>query len=252
MNEAISVEYKNKVAVVTLNRGVINALNLDLVEELTESLRAVKQANDIRGLVLTSSNDKFFCIGFDIPQLFGLDREQFVVFYRAFNTLCLDLYTLPKPTVAALTGHATAGGCILALGCDERFVAEGRKMMGLNEIKLGVPVPFSAACFLRALIGDRYARQVMEIGEFYLPEEAREMGLVDRVLPLELVVARAVEQVHTVGSTSQEAFALIKGNRVEPIVAQIQAQRDEKEQLFLDCWFSAAAREQLKEAMEKF
>jgi len=252
LTETISLEYIDKVAVVRLNREVINALNLDLIEELTESLRTVKQADDTSGLVLTSSNNKFFCIGFDIPQLYGLDREDFVVFYRSFNALCLDLYTLPMPTVAALTGHATAGGCILALGCDERFVAEGRKMMGLNEIKLGVPVPYAAACFLISLIGDRYARQVMEIGEFYLPEDAHAMGLVDRILPQELVITQAVEHVQTVGSTSREAFALIKGNRVEPVVAQIQAHRDEKERMFLDCWFSAAARKQLKEAMEKF
>lgn len=77
----------------------------------------------------------------------------------------LALYTLPKPVVAAITGHAIAGGCILALCCDYRFISEGRKLMGLNEVKLGVPVPYLADRVLHALVGTRYAREIIESGE---------------------------------------------------------------------------------------
>ena len=132
----IGVEYHDQVAIVRLDRPATNAINLQLVDELAEALEGVKRDADVRSLVLTSSNDKFFSIGFDIPQLFDLTREDFRSFYQAFNRMCLDLYTLPKPTVAAITGHAIAGGCILTLCCDYRFIAQGRKLMGLNEIML--------------------------------------------------------------------------------------------------------------------
>ncbi|MEE8391251.1 MAG: enoyl-CoA hydratase/isomerase family protein [Anaerolineae bacterium] len=138
--EILYTEYRDRVAIVKLNRPVTNALNLQLVDELTETLQNVRHDANVHSLVLGSSNEKFFSIGFDIPQLFELDRESFTKFYQAFNRVCLDLYTLPKPTVAAIPGHAIAGGCILALCCDYRLIAQGRKLMGLNEIKLGVPI----------------------------------------------------------------------------------------------------------------
>jgi enoyl-CoA hydratase/carnithine racemase len=250
--DMITLDYQDKVMIVNLNRGVINALNLELVKRLTEVFGKAKNDPDVHGLVLDSTNEKFFCIGFDIPQLYELDRENFMSFYRAFNNMCLELYTLPKPTTAAITGHATAGGCILALCCDYRLIAEGKKLMGLNEIKLGVPIPYLADCVLRSLVGVRYARDIMESGDFYPPEQSLQMGMVDQVLPLEQVRSQAVEKAQLPGSMPQQAYALIKRNRVETIEAQFLARREEKEKSFLQCWYSDQARQQLKEAIEKF
>lgn len=248
----IGVEYLDQVALVKLDRPVTNALDLELVHELGLALQGVRHDPHVRGLVLASSNDKFFSIGFDIPRLFDLPRKEFQAFYRDFNRVCLDLYTLPRPTVAAITGHATAGGCILALCCDYRFIAEGRKLMGLNEIRLGVPVPYLTDCILRHLVGVRLARDVMDSGEFYPPATSVQMGLVDQVLPLEQVVPAAIEQARSLGAWSQEAFALIKRNRVEGIEAQVLAHLDEKERVFVERWYSAEARARLKEAIDKF
>jgi enoyl-CoA hydratase/carnithine racemase len=248
----IEIVRDDTVDVVKLDRGVTNALSLQLVREIAEALQAVKSDPSARGLVLTSSNEKFFSIGFDIPQLFELSREDFTVFYRAINRTCIDLFTLPKPTVAAIGGHAIAGGCILALCCDYRIIADGHKLMGLNEIKLGVSVPYPADCILRSLVGVRGARDIMESGEFYPPEELLEIGMVDQVLPLTEVLPRAIEKAKLLGSMPQEAYRMIKGNRTEIVEAEILARLEEKEDSFMDCWFSDEARKRLKEAMEKF
>jgi len=250
--KTIHVEYRDHVAVVKLDRSVTNAIDLQLVQELADTLRSVKHDADVRGLVLGSSNAKFFCIGFDIPQLFELTREDFTLFYRAFNRMCLDLYTLPKPTIAAITGHATAGGCILALCCDYRFIAQGRKLMGLNEIKLGVPVPYLVDCVLRRVVGVRHAREITDTGEFYLPDKLLHMGMVDQVLPLEQVLKKSIEKATSLGAVPPEPFAMIKRNRVEPVEAQVLARLEERERFFVECWYSDAARERLREAMEKF
>ncbi|MGD2158738.1 MAG: enoyl-CoA hydratase/isomerase family protein [Anaerolineales bacterium] len=248
----ISVEYRNNVALVKLDRGVTNAIHLQLVDELDGALQRIKRDSRTRALVLLSANDKFFSIGFDIPSLFGLSMEDFLGFYQAFNRVCLELYTFPKPTVAAVTGHAIAGGCILALCCDYRFIAEGRRLMGLNEIKLGVPVPYTADCVLRDLVGVRVARDVMEGGEFYQPEDAFQMGMVDRICPPEKVLTQAVEKAKVLSAFSQQAYTLIKRNRVEQIEEYIKAHLKAKERLFVDRWYSEEARELLREAMEKF
>jgi enoyl-CoA hydratase/carnithine racemase len=166
--------------------------------------------------------------------------------------MCLDLYTLPKPTVAAITGHAIAGGCILALCCDYRLLADGKKLMGLNEIKLGAPLPYVVDCVLPALVGGRYAREIMESGDFYPPDAALRMGLVDAALPLDQVLPASVEKAKTLGAMPEQAFAIVKCNRTEWIGKQIAAQLEEQERRFVECWYSEVARERLKEAAAKF
>jgi len=246
------IERRQETAILTLSRDITNAINMELVTEMSEALRRSADDPDCRGLVLTGANDKFFSIGLDIPELFPLTPGEFTIFYRAFNRLCLDLFTLPKPTVAALTGHAIAGGCILALCCDYRFIAEGKKLMGLNEIKLGVPVPYPADRILQSLAGWHVAREVIDGGEFFDGPELLARGLVDQVLALEKVLPAAIEKVSTLGTTSPEAFALIKRNRTEPIKGNILADLDERERRFVERWYSPQARELLDEAIDKF
>jgi enoyl-CoA hydratase/carnithine racemase len=248
----ISIEDRDHVVILKLAHDDTNPLNAELIQELAEELGRVKANPEVSGLVLGSANVKFFSIGFDIPNLYELSRNDFAVFYHAFNSFCLELYTLPKPTVAAITGHAVAGGCILALCCDYRFIADGRKLMGLNENKLGVPVPYPADRILRETIGNREARNVMESGEFFDPNELLRFGMVDEIIPLEQVLPTSIEKARSLGDLPQGAFVAIKQNRVEIVEAQIKARMDEKEALFLDCWYSQESRSLLKDAIEKF
>jgi len=248
----IHVERHEQVAVLKLNRGVTNALNPPLLHELAEHLRQMKDDSAVRALVLGSESEKFFSIGLDIPELFGLAQQDFFLFCQTFDRVCLDLYTGPKPTVAAIPGHATAGGCILALCCDYRFIAEGRKLMGLNEVKLGVPVPYPADCILRQMVGTENAREIMDTGEFYPPEKLLQMGMVDQVLPLDQVLPRAIEKARLEGALPDEAFGLSKRSRVGKVEAQILERLAEQEQLFVERWYSEETRERLREAMKKF
>ena len=248
----ISMDQHGNVAVVRIERSITNALNLECVRQLVGALERVREDPEIRGMVLASSSDKFFSIGFDIPYLFELSRDEMKVFYQEFNLACMGLYTLPKPTVAAITGHAIAGGCILALCCDYRFIAEGRKLMGLNEVKLGVPVPYLADRALSQLVGIRHSREMMEGGEFYGPDDLLEMGVVDRVLPLDRVAEEGMGRAAELGDMPGSAFERIKRNRVEGVAAQVSECADEKARQFIECWYSDPAREQLREAMIKF
>jgi enoyl-CoA hydratase/carnithine racemase len=248
----IRKELKEGVAIVSLDRGVTNPLNLQLVTDLSKALAEIKDDPESRGVVLTSTSQKFFSIGLDIPWMYPLSREQFTRFYQAFNRVCMEIYTFPKPVVAALLGHAVAGGCILALACDYRVIAEGKKLMGLNEIKLGVPVPFPGHCMLQQLLGYRKARDLTDTGEFLPAEQLLQIGLVDDVLLQDQVLPRAIQMAGSLGAFPPEAFAAIKRNRVAEIEARVRAHGAEKEAEFLDCWHSPGTRARLKEAMEKF
>jgi len=248
----MQVEYQDAVVIVRFNRDVTNAINLEFVLKLTEILKKTKNDPDTYALVLSSSNEKFFSIGFDIPQLFTLTKDDFKIFYQAFNRVCLDLYTMPKPTIAAITGHAVAGGCIIAICCDCRYIAEGKKKMGLNETKLGVPVPYPADRILHQIVGFQNAREIIDTGEFYLPDMLFKMGVVDEVVPLDELEAKVIAKARFFSSVPQNAFALIKKNRVETVEAQILSKLKEKEIAFLNCWYADETRKRLKEAMKKF
>jgi len=251
-DKPLLLERHDDVAVIRLDRGVTNAIDLEVVHALENALREVARDPACIGLVLTSSNDKFLSIGFDIPNLLPLSESDFAAFFRSFNEMCLDLFLLAKPTAAAITGHAIAGGCILALGCDYRMIAEGRKLMGLNEIRLGVPVPYFADCVLRSLVGWRNARMIMETGDFFPAKEALELGLVDQVFPQEDVLHHALEKVRALGRTPGRAYSLIKGNRVEPIALEVRRGLEKQEKSFLEAWYSEPARTQLKQAASRF
>lgn len=250
--ELTKVEIQDGIAVLGLNNGVTNALNLDFLNAISKNLHEFRDDASINGIVITSSNEKFFSIGFDIPQLFESTTEQVIEFYKTFNRLCLDIYTFPKPVIAAIIGHAIAGGCILAICCDYRSIAEGKKLMGLNEIKLGLPVPYPADCILTQLVGPQTAREMVYTGEFYPPEELIQLGLVDQVLPLKEVLLKSIEKAKSLGALPHEAFSIIKRNRVELIEAQIQSKLAEKEQFFIERWNADDTRKLLKEAIKKF
>jgi 3,2-trans-enoyl-CoA isomerase len=248
----IQKECSGKTEILKFNRGVTNAINLEFVNDLSGYLESAGEDDGVKGLVLASSNDKFFSIGLDIPELYELKRKDFAFFYKAFNRLCIDLYTLGKPTVAAITGHATAGGCILALCCDYRFIAEGKKLMGLNEAKLGVPVPYPADCMLQQIVGIRNSQEIMTVGKFYQPEVLLQLGMVNRVLPVEQVVEESILHTQSLETELGTSFEANKRERVEGVKERILEDLTAKEENFIEHWYSDKARQLLKAAIEKF
>lgn len=248
----IETEIDDTISVIRLNNEITNPINPKLVHDLSSELQGLKDDPEVHALVLTSSTTKFFSIGLAIPELFPMDRDAFSGFIHSFNQLCIDLFSFPKPTIAAINGHAIAGGCVLALCFDYRFIARERKLMGLNEIRLGVPVPSPADAILRSLVGTRISRDILESGEFFGPEQALAMGLVDEVHPLESLQDKACEKARVLGSMPSRAYHHAKWGRIEPLLEGLKEQQEEKERFFVDCWFNEDTRVRLKEAMEKF
>ncbi len=249
---AVHLEHQQGTALVTLDRGATHAIDHQTVSDLLALLEQTAADEAVRGLLLGSANHKFFSIGFDIPRLLEMPAEEMGRFYHDFNSLCLRLYTFPKPTAASITGHAIAGGCILALCCDHRFIAEGRKLMGVNELKLGVPVPWLAQQVLAMVCGESTAQQVVETGDLYDAARLLELGLVDRVLPLEEVRPGALARVAELGALTQRAFTISKLNRVGDVAERFLRRREDRERAFLACWHSEEAQQLLREAAKKF
>ena len=250
--EQVWLHTEGTVGIIRLAKSTTNAIGMQLVNDLWAKVKEARDDPEIHAVMVTSESDRFFSIGLDIPELIDYSKEQFTEFARHFDQLCIDLYSLPKPTVMALRGHATAGGAILALTGDHRIITSGRAVMGLNEVRLGVTVPYPADQMLRDLVGSKTARDVMEVGDFYEPSELLAMGLVDEVVPPDEVLFIARELATSLAASSLEAYAAIKANRTGPVVAAITERLEEKRREFVDMWYSEAAQAQLEEAMLKF
>jgi len=247
--EKVKIEEHDDVALLRLDNKGSNAISTTMVENLSDAVNRIK--TEFRGLVL-AGGEKFFSIGFNLPELLKLDRSGVTEFFYSFNQVVLDIYTLPIPTACAITGHAIAGGTILASSCDYRFLASGRKLMGLNEIKLGVPVPYLSDLMLRQNVGDRAATEMIYQGEFIEPDKAGKIGLVDQVLSQDKVENRALKKIAQLSAFPGKAFAAIKANRVEAIRLTYEKNYKAKNEIFLDCWFSKPVQELLTKAADKF
>ena len=245
----VTLEAHDAVAVLRLNNGVTNAISRELVDDLSGELNRIK--SDFSGMVL-AGGEKFFCIGFDLPALLQLDRTDMIEFLARFNEVILDLYTLPVPTACAINGHATAGGAIFAISSDFRFVSTGRRFIGLNEVKIGVPVPYLPDLILRQIVGDRSATEMMYSGKFVEPEEAKRIGLVDDIFESEDLEEKAVAKIAELAALPPYGFPIIKNYRVEAVKSRYEAMRSADTDRFIDCWFDPPVQELLSEAAKKF
>ena len=245
----VSLEAHDAVAVLRLNNNVTNAISPALVNDLNAELQRVK--TEFKGMVLTGG-DKFFCIGLDLPGLLQLGRAEMINFYNSLNQAVLDLYTLPLPTACAIAGHATAGGAVLALTTDFRLVAKGRKLIGFNEVKIGLPVPGLADLILRQLVGDRHATKMVFSGDFLEPDHSLAIGLVDAAISSEGVEQEAVAKIAALTAMPARGLVLAKKNRVEAVRSQYEKIRQSDADGFLDCWFNPSVQDLLQKAAEIF
>ncbi len=205
----IETTIAGELACVTLHRGKVNALNPAVVDELQARLDALEGDDGVRGLVLTGYGS-FFSFGFDVPELYAFSREEFARFLERFTTLQRRLYLFPKPVVAALNGHAVAGGCMLAIACDRRVMAAGKGKISLNEITFGASAFAAVVEILQSRVGRRNAETVLLGGEMFEPQQALELGLVDRVVPAEELQQAAREEAQALAGRSPAAFRSIK------------------------------------------
>ncbi len=180
-----------------LARPPVNALNPDLCRALIAALEQAF-ADDVRGVVLAGS-PKIFSAGLDVPYLLSLgdQRGALLEAWQAFFGAARRLGESRIPVVAAITGHAPAGGCVLALCCDYRIMARSPDpqrpfAIGLNETQVGLVVPEGIQMLMRRVVGDCRAERLLVAGEMVPDERAAAIGLVDELADVDGVVPRAI------------------------------------------------------------
>jgi enoyl-CoA hydratase len=204
---AISVGDRDGVAVIAIDHPPANAINVKLLTELVSALESV--AADRPKALVMAGRPGFFSAGVDLKAVPGYGPEEQRRMVDGINRMVLITYPMPFPVVAAVTGHAIAGGLILALCADLRVASlEGR--YGLTEIRVGVPYPQAAIGVVRAELPPHAARRLVLGNGLIGGEEATRLGLFDEALPLEEVVPRAHEIAAELGAMPSDVYARTK------------------------------------------
>jgi enoyl-CoA hydratase/carnithine racemase len=245
----IDLTSHDEVALVRLTNGVTNPLSPILLDELSECLARVRR--DCKGMVL-AGGEKFFSIGMDLPTLVKLEPDAVNRFIDKFQQVIWELFSLPLPTASAVCGHAVAGGTILALMTDYRYLAGGKTVMGVNEVKLGLTVPYLPSLVLQQLLRDNDAKEMIYGGEFVGPEQASELGLVDGLCGKEACEQAALDKINSLAQLPAEALAALKEIRLESVINKYQAGRERELERFRELWFKPQTQELLAEAAKKF
>jgi Delta3-Delta2-enoyl-CoA isomerase len=242
----------------TLDHGEIRELRLDrppanaLSPELIAALRAAvvtAPCAGARAVVLSGSPGRFSG-GLDVPHLIQLDRPAIADVWRSFYELLRSLAASPIPIAAALTGHAPAGGTVLALFCDARFMAAGDFKLGLNEVQVGIPMPPTIFRAVRRLVGPREAERLCVTGQLISGAEARGIGLVDELVPAERLVERAVEWCRALLALPPRAMTITRQAARADLVALFD-ESDAELPLLVDRWFSAETQGALRALVER-
>ena len=186
----IDVKTENGVAVVTVKHGKANAIDIELCEELAACFEELR-ASAARAVVVTGQG-RMFSAGVDLLRLSagGADyvRKLLPALHRSFEAVFFH----PKPVVAAINGHAIAGGCVLACCADRRIMARGGGRIGVTELLVGVPFPALAFEAVRFAVPSRYLAEFMFGGATYETDAALERGWVDEVVDADALMARAM------------------------------------------------------------
>ena len=207
--EFVTYEVEGAVGIITINRPkALNALNSAVLDELNQTLDAVDQ-NEIRCLILTGAGEKSFVAGADIGEMSTLTKAEGEAFGKKGNDVFRKLETFPIPVIAAVNGFALGGGCEISMSCDIR-IASDKAVFGQPEVNLGVIPCFGGTQRLSRLVGTGIAKELIYTARNVKAEEAKSIGLVNKVVPAESLLDEAKAMMQTILSKAPLAVRYAK------------------------------------------
>jgi len=217
----------------------------------TEMMRALRRAldqpvrSDARAIAITGTGT-IFSAGVDLFQVLHGGRAYLEEFLEQLSGAFRELFLVPKPVVAAINGHAIAGGCIVACACDRRVMALGSGRIGLPELRVGVPFPISATEILRHAIGPRRAQEAMLMGNNVEAAGAIEHGFVDELVEPPQLMTRALEIAALLGAAPPASYARTKLDLRRPVRETWARLAEAHDRETLAAWDSPAVRDAIR------
>lgn len=249
-SNGIRIERIDNIAVLRMDRPPANAIDLALAKEFETVLAAFGDAGDVRALIITGTGN-CFSAGLDLKVVPSYDRNQQRAMIMQVNRVFGTLYGLGMPTIAAVNGHAIAGGMVLMLACDYRIGAEGNFKVGLAEVRVGVPYPTAAITIVRSELSKHVGRMMVLTGRNSTPREALTQGIFDELQPPDELWPRAMAVAREMADLPRTGYARIKRQLRASALSRIDdAIRNQKEPM-LESWLSDETGAASSEALRK-
>lgn len=204
----IEVTQQGDVAVLKMAHGKANALDLELCGALVEQFKRI-EASSARATVLTGQG-RMFCAGVDLPRLATGGADYVRKFLPSLHRLYETVFFHTKPVIAAVNGHAIAGGCVLECCADRRIAAREAGRIGVTELLVGVPIPAMAFEVMRFATPPRYLPDTILSGATFATDVALTRGLIDEVVEPDALMARALAVANTLAALPPKTFAMTK------------------------------------------
>jgi len=233
----LDIEPSSSYAILRLNRPPVNSMNIDLIREFSNTLAKMEEkSNPLQGFILASNQRHIFSAGLDILEMYQAEEGQLRKFWTALQDLFLRLYVTPLVSIAAVEGHAPAGGCFLAMNCDYRIMTkENAPKMGLNETRLGIVAPLWFQQVLINTIGYRQSELMLNLGLQYDAEKALELNLIDAAVDTVAEVMPLAESTMTQWlKIPEHARSQTKLQMRKHVVEALRQNREADTQLFVD------------------
>jgi enoyl-CoA hydratase/carnithine racemase len=228
-----------------LARPPANALSPELLAEICAQVARAPEEG-AQALVLSGSKG-LFTGGLDVPLLLSLDRQSMVNALDQFFAVMRALAESEVPVAAAITGHSPAGGAVLSLFCDWRVMADGPFVIGLNEVRIGIPIPALVAAALTRVVGSRRAEELCQSGRLLNPPEALETGLVDRVVPADKVIPDAIEWCRELTQLPKHALRETRRTVRRELIEIVDRSQKEDVETLVQEWFRPEVQRPLAE-----
>jgi enoyl-CoA hydratase/carnithine racemase len=190
MGEFVRLEVADGVGTIRLDRPKMNAISVQVQQELQAVVEEATERDDVRAVVIWGG-ERVFAAGNDVKEMAGMTHADMVKRSGPLQGVVTAVARIPKPVVAAVNGYALGGGCELALAADVRFAAEDA-VLGQPEVLLGIIPGAGGTQRLTRLVGPSRAKDLVFTGRFVKADEALAIGLVDRVVPADRVYDEAV------------------------------------------------------------
>jgi len=236
------------IRVLKLAHGKVSAIDVELSEALIGEMKAAMDPS-VRAVIITGSGSSFSA-GVDLFRLINDGADYARRFLPVLDTLLNTVLTFPKPAIAAINGHAIAGGCILAAACDHRIMTEGSGRIGIPELAVGVPFPALPLQIMATRLANGPLRDLVFTGRTVQIDEALTMGLIDEKCPSGMLLDRAQEVAARFAAIPPGAFALMKEAFYTPVLERTRQLADLNQRVG-DAWLQQHTYDTIRVYLEK-
>ena len=238
LTDVIEIEKCGDVAVFRMEYGKANAFDLELCEAITRQLEGLGQSS-LRALVITGQG-RIFSAGVDLLRVLERGFAYIRSFLPALRKTFETLFCFPKPVVAAINGHAIAGGCVFACATDHRLMASQSGRIGIPELLVGVPFPTVALEIMRLVAAPAHFRALVYRGTTLSPEEAKEKGLVDATVEPDKLLDEAIAVAEALAAVPSEVFAITKRQICDQVITRVREEANRFDSAIEELWTAPA------------